>query len=226
MPNFNQFSYGIYSLSGGTWTSNGVVSSTDLEFSEIGGSVTDELEVAETLGVANVTPGSSGSFQNLIYRGFFDSGTAAGRMYQFESTSSPGLFLFTSEFEVTTSVATGSTPYPSSFPDSSVMSSNHTYCFAGGTMIATPDGERAVQSLEIGDLVTTADGASVAVKWVGYQSLPFASMMPEHLEPVRIRAGALGGGLPKRDLIVSSDHGMMIDDMVVNAGGGIEIQNG
>ena len=31
-------------------------------------------------------------------------------------------------------------------------------CFFAGTMIACPDGERAVETLSIGDLVLTSDG--------------------------------------------------------------------
>ena len=37
-------------------------------------------------------------------------------------------------------------------------------CFAAGTLIATPQGERAVETLAIGDMIRTADGRDVAVK--------------------------------------------------------------
>ena len=33
---------------------------------------------------------------------------------------------------------------------------------------------------------------------------------------VRIRAGALGNGLPDADLTVTGDHGMIVDGLVVN----------
>ena len=36
-------------------------------------------------------------------------------------------------------------------------------------------------------------------------------------EPVLIRAGALGQALPHSDLTVTADHGMILDDMVINA---------
>ncbi|KMW56063.1 hypothetical protein AIOL_001015 [Candidatus Rhodobacter oscarellae] len=93
-------------------------------------------------------------------------------------------------------------------------------CFAAGTMIATPEGEAAVEALAIGDRVRTADGRDVAVKWLGVQTHRAAAVnlpLPEGAQPVRIRAGALGGGLPHSDLTVTADHGMVIDGMVINA---------
>lgn len=37
------------------------------------------------------------------------------------------------------------------------------------------------------------------------------------MAPVGIFAGALGDGLPHSDLTVMADHGMMADDLVINA---------
>jgi len=94
-----------------------------------------------------------------------------------------------------------------------------TLCFGEGTLIATPEGERNVESLQTGDLVLTADGREVEVLWLGRQTLrPRIGVMPEQLQPVRIAAGALGYGLPHSDLIVTADHGMVLDGLVVNAG--------
>ena len=42
-------------------------------------------------------------------------------------------------------------------------------CFAAGTMIATPEGETAVEELSISDSILTASGKTVAVKWIGRQ---------------------------------------------------------
>lgn len=92
----------------------------------------------------------------------------------------------------------------------------YTYCFAAGTQIATPDGERCVETLAIGDTVRTETGDDVAVKWVGRQTLRKLFAGP-HMQPVRIRAGALGESLPHTDLIVTADHGMVIDGFVINA---------
>ena len=93
-------------------------------------------------------------------------------------------------------------------------------CFLTGTRIATPSGEVAVEDLRTGDFVTTADGRSVEVKWMARQTYrQFRNLaLPEKHAPVCISAGALGHGLPHTDLYLTADHGMILDDMVVNAG--------
>ena len=56
-------------------------------------------------------------------------------------------------------------------------------CFLSGTTIACPDGERAVETLDIGDLVLTFDGCAVPVKWIGRQTLSPVFGMPEGRGP-------------------------------------------
>ncbi len=90
-------------------------------------------------------------------------------------------------------------------------------CFVGGTAIATPEGARAVETLEQGDLVVTADGRTMAVKWVGQQMVRPGADTTAAVRPVRIKAGALGDALPVRDLLVSPDHGLMLDGALVHA---------
>ena len=89
-------------------------------------------------------------------------------------------------------------------------------CFARGTLIATPDGETPVHMLQIGDVIKTASGGETEVLWIGRQKVEKRSAN-EHMQPVRIQAGALGDGLPHGDLTVTGDHGMIIDGLVVNA---------
>jgi len=93
-----------------------------------------------------------------------------------------------------------------------------TVCFLAGTMIATPAGETPVESLAIGDLVLTADGRAAPVRWIGVQTVvtPFADRLRSY--PIRITAGALGEGLPVRDLCVSPDHALFLDGALVQAG--------
>ena len=91
-------------------------------------------------------------------------------------------------------------------------------CFLTGTLIATPTGERAVESLSIGDLVLTADGAARPVRWIGRQNVSTLFGAPERLRPVRISAGALGDGLPHTDLTVTADHAMLVCGVLVHAG--------
>lgn len=92
-----------------------------------------------------------------------------------------------------------------------------TLCFYPGTRIATPAGEVVVEDLRAGDLVMTAEGAK-PVRWIGesHVHMRFA----DHLRslPVRIKAGALGDGLPARDLLLSPDHALFLDGVLVQAG--------
>lgn len=91
-------------------------------------------------------------------------------------------------------------------------------CFMAGTMIRTPDGEVAIETLKGGDLVLTHDGRSVPVDWLGIQtvSLRFADKM--RVLPIRIRAGALAENVPSRDLLVSPDHALLVEGALIQAG--------
>ncbi|MDW8314356.1 MAG: Hint domain-containing protein [Rhodovarius sp.] len=114
-------------------------------------------------------------------------------------------------FTVTASVPGGSTTYSATTPSYSVV------CFFPGTLIATPQGEVPVDSLRPGDLVLTADGPAMPVRWVGRQTIARRFSDPLRVLPVRISAGALGHGLPRRDLLLSPGHALCIDGVLVNA---------
>ena len=99
-----------------------------------------------------------------------------------------------------------------------IVSTDPLTCFLAGTRIATPMGEVAVETLAVGDLVLTADGRCVPVKWIGRQTLSTRFGMSEGRRPVSIAAGALGNGWPVRDLRVTADHALLIDGVLVHAG--------
>ncbi|CAH0250496.1 Hint domain-containing protein [Roseomonas sp. CECT 9278] len=95
-------------------------------------------------------------------------------------------------------------------------------CFGEGTMIMTPDGERAVETLRAGDLVVTAGGQGAPVKpvrWVGHRSVDLDSHpRPLEVSPILVLPGALGAGVPHRPLRVSPEHGLLVDGVLVAAG--------
>jgi hypothetical protein len=93
----------------------------------------------------------------------------------------------------------------------------YTICFVGGTNIATPAGDRAIETLAIGDMVITLDGTAKPVKWIGRQAVNKAGAGATRATPIRIRAGALGNDLPAADLLVSPDHALLIDGVLVHA---------
>jgi hypothetical protein len=89
-------------------------------------------------------------------------------------------------------------------------------CFLRGTMIATPDGEIPVETLAVGDLVTTLSGRAMPVKWVGSRHIDARSMQrPELAQPVCIRRGAMSTNVPRRDLMLSPDHAIMAGGKLV-----------
>lgn len=91
-------------------------------------------------------------------------------------------------------------------------------CFLTGTRIATPTGPRAIETLRPGELVTTAEGGHGPVIWVWRQDLVNIPGVTDARAPIRIRAGALGPGLPARDLIVTADHALALDGLLIDAG--------
>lgn len=91
-------------------------------------------------------------------------------------------------------------------------------CFYPGTMISTPGGETAVENFGAGDLVITSDGRAMPVRWIGRQTVSLRFADPFRVLPIRIKAGALADQLPVRDLLVSPDHALLIDEVLIHAG--------
>ena len=84
-------------------------------------------------------------------------------------------------------------------------------CFAEGTLIDTPNGQRAVETLTIGDPVSRVDGDAAILRWISSRTLSAAELafFPQ-LRPVRIKAGAFGENGPDTDLLVSPQHRILI----------------
>lgn len=112
---------------------------------------------------------------------------------------------------------TTSVYHPQYYINIKELSAKGVFCFMPETMIETPDGPRAVETLQPGDLVLTKDGRTTPVRWLAEQKINTAVAHPAKINPIRINAGALGNGLPRRDLFVSPDHGIEIDGYLVNA---------
>tara|TARA_R110002124_G_scaffold42410_2_gene130513 strand:+ start:69 stop:3326 length:3258 start_codon:yes stop_codon:yes gene_type:complete len=84
-------------------------------------------------------------------------------------------------------------------------------CFTPGTLIATPKGEVPVESLEVGDRVITRDNGIQVIRWTGKRKIAAAELSENSaLRAVLVRKGALGHGLPERDMIVSPQHRVLI----------------
>jgi hypothetical protein len=87
--------------------------------------------------------------------------------------------------------------------------------FAPGTMIDTPLGPRAAESLGVGDLVNTRDSGPQPILWRGCRRMSGARLfaMPQQ-RPVRLRAGALAHpaatGRPTLDLMLAPQHRVLV----------------
>ena len=94
-------------------------------------------------------------------------------------------------------------------------------CFAAGSRVLTPSGERAVETLAEGDLLTVLNDGVTAVEpicWVGRLSIDLRRhARPEMVAPVRIRRGAFAEGVPHRDLLLSPEHCVFADGHLVPA---------
>lgn len=84
-------------------------------------------------------------------------------------------------------------------------------CFTRGTLIKTVNGDVPVENLRSGDKVLTMDRGFQPIRWIGSRKVSSDSLQANpKLRPVRINAGAMGPGLPERDLLVSRQHRMMV----------------
>ena len=84
-------------------------------------------------------------------------------------------------------------------------------CFTPGTLIATPKGERPVEELRAGDRVITRDSGIQEIRWVGRKALDRQTLLASpHLQPILIRQGSLGQGLPEKDMLVSPNHRVLV----------------
>lgn len=91
-------------------------------------------------------------------------------------------------------------------------------CFTPSVRVRTPRGMVAVGTLQVGDLVTTADQGAQPVLWVGKRILN----LPEgghRFSPVLIGKDALGKGRPRHDVLVSPQHRILLNDPAKSAKG-------
>ncbi|MET7243106.1 Hint domain-containing protein [Methylobacterium sp. EM32] len=103
---------------------------------------------------------------------------------------------------------------------SDLISVTQPVCFGGGTRIRTARGEVAVEELRTGDLVVTASGALRPITWIGHRRLTAgARPLPGHQQPIHVRAGAFGAGLPAHELRLSPGHPVLVGADAGSEGG-------
>lgn len=119
------------------------------------------------------------------------------------------------------------TSYTYSFTSSNGHDDGHggvITCFLSGSLIRTGRGLVEVENLTVGDSVAVfgPDGEQQgwkSVKWVGQGHAIVRSDLPDDEAgwPVRIRRHALAENVPQKDLLVTSEHCLMLDGHFIPA---------
>ena len=85
-------------------------------------------------------------------------------------------------------------------------------CFARGTRVMTPAGERPIENLRVGDQVLTRDNGVQTIRWIGSRTVAARG----DLAPITLCRGALGevdgAPIPTRDMTVSPQHRFLLSD--------------
>ncbi len=85
-------------------------------------------------------------------------------------------------------------------------------CFTPGCHVRVENGTGKVEDLRVGDLIETRDNGLQPVRWIGRKLLDQSDLsLAPHLRPIRILKGALGNGVPNRDMEVSPQHRMLVE---------------
>jgi Hint domain len=89
-------------------------------------------------------------------------------------------------------------------------------CFGAGTHILTTRGDIAVERLCGQDFVVTASGVMQPIVWIGQRHVDFRRHSNKlRVLPVHVAANAFGPELPKRTLLLSPDHAVYVDDVLI-----------
>ncbi len=203
-----------------------------------GSSITVLRDFSDSSNV-NVAAGAPSSFTNgpngVIDDSTFDGGNSSSHGYVELSSLPPGATALLTTGDPTHVVAftypvgSGNVFY-STMPIDYYTGTNHSaitgaeiftlfgntteiMCFTRGTLIQTAQGLRPIEALRVGDAIDVASGGTQPVRWISSSKQRRLSANPKH-RPVRITAGALGNGLPLRDLLVSRQHRMLVRSRV------------
>jgi Hint domain len=99
-------------------------------------------------------------------------------------------------------------------------------CFVPGTRLLAERGEVAVEDIVEGDCLVTFEPRGLAlgprqvqrVCWVGRRRLePTRHPRPVSMLPIRVRRDAFAPGVPARDLLLSPDHGIFAEGVLIPA---------
>ncbi len=89
-------------------------------------------------------------------------------------------------------------------------------CFAAGTRIQTDAGAVPVEDLRVGDRMRCLMHDSAPVVWIGKRHIDLRHHpKPREVWPVRITHGAFADNVPCRDILLSPDHAVFVDGVLI-----------
>jgi hypothetical protein len=167
--------------------------------------VTDKIEIAGLSGVGSVTHDANDDLN--FFAGINGTGALLASLTNVDMAAGVDPVLGAGQFSVVN--------------DASGATVTFVACFTSGTKIETPDGERDVETIRVGDMVMAQaeDGWEAhRVIWTGHRSIDISRHPePQAVAPVRIRKDAFGPNIPHRDLVLSGDHAVFVDEGLVPA---------
>jgi hypothetical protein len=159
--------------------------------------------------------GPTGDGANSL--GNLDGIDTAGLLFQLTDGNGPLVQLYWDGSDLTslawTSVLVDSTPNGSG----TATLNGFTACYAAGTRILTAAGEVPVEQLREGDSVVTMTSFGLSrIRWIGVRRVDVARH-PRRFDvsPVRVRAHAFAEDRPHRDLLLSPDHAVFVDGVLI-----------
>jgi hypothetical protein len=219
-------------VGGGTLAINGNIQA-DNTVLDTGGLVDLQSPKATLTGALTFTGAATLAFDGVSSAGYGElaviSGFGSGSVIDERAIGSGGTLITVSSGGLTTATITSggvseSLTFAGAYTSSLVLGPDTaggvelTYvpCFAAGTLIRTTQGEIAVEALAQGDLVLTEGGEALPVIWIGSRHVDCARHpRPETVMPVRVQANALGPNQPARDLMLSPDHAVYAEQVLI-----------
>ena len=199
---------------------NGYITFTDVSMSTPSGQVeafsNTTLQIDYSTNTVSVVGGGALTFNGVSYTNFaLTSGAVDGPTHFALTSGTPGIGPML-ELNWTGQSPTAfdnlSTVIPGPFTSFVTNTITPAICFAAGTLIRTPAGDVAVETLKAGDLVLTASGDMRPVKWMGHTDVDFRrTPRASPGLPIRIAADAFGPARPSRDLYLSAGHSVCLD---------------
>lgn len=150
--------------------------------------------------------------------------TSGSRVITLYSSGGTEVATYTVTLASGVTLATGTyTTGSSNNPLSITYVNGNTYigtCYLAGSMIRTPDGDKAVEDITIGDVLVAFDNGQEVLRdviWTGRTHAAVNPALPDDEAgyPVRVRANAIADGVPFKDLLITPEHCLFVDGRFV-----------